>query len=217
MGPSTRIEPMRRSAFRFVAHVGVLGAPPYGSSSASARAWRCLALLAASLVVLATISTFWWLRPPAGCPLAIVPAGEPRFVYPEKPRTDIAVVHLPVAVTNNTRSKLLVCMGVVRATRLLEGTPEPFRIWRPYNTDPLSPDGRRYMVMPSVELQPKAVALCTVSYMKGEPQCILGADYHRVEGPLEAKIRLLLHTWGLRSVRTNDGWHTLQVARIEQH
>src|SRR6266436_873100 len=147
-----------------------------------------VALVIASFVVLASGGIFWCLQRSAGHPLSIVPAGEPLFVYPEKPRTDIAVVSLPVAVTNNTRSKLLVCVGVVRATRLLEGTPEPFRIWRPYNTDPLSRDGRRYMVMPSVELRPKAGALCTVSYMKSESLCILGADYHKVGSPIEARV-----------------------------
>ena len=176
-----------------------------------------VALIAASVLVLACIGIFLRLPRAAGRPLTIIPTGEPQFTFPEQGRTDIAVVSLPVAVTNNTRSKLLVCVGVVRATRLLEGTPEPFRIWRPYNTDPLSRDGLRYMVMPSVELQPKAGALCTVSYMKGESLCILGADYHKVGSPIEARVRMLLHTWGLRWIRTNDVWHTLQIARIEQH
>ena len=116
---------------------------------------------------------------------------------------EILQVSLPVAVTNNTRSKLLVCVGVTPATRLLDGTPNPFRIWRPNGTD--------------LELQPKAGALCTVHYMKGEPPCILGADYHKVGSPLEARVRLLLHTWGLRWIRTNDVWHTLQIERIEEH
>jgi hypothetical protein len=176
-----------------------------------------VALVVAILIVLASIGIFSWLTRTAGCPLTITPAGEPQFVFPEERRTDIVVVSLPVAVTNNTRSKLLVCVGAVRATRLLEGTPEPFRIWRPYETDPSSPDGRIRMIYPSMELRPKAGALCTVRYMKGEPLCILGADYHIVGSPLEARVRLLLHTWGLRWIRTNDVWHTLQVARIEQH
>jgi len=176
-----------------------------------------VALVVASLVVLASIGIFWWLTRTAGRPLTITPAGKPQFTFPEERRTDIAVVSLPVAVTNNTRSKLLVCVGAVRATRLLEGTPEPFRIWRPYGTDPLSRDGGTRMIYPSLELQPKAGALSTVRYLKGEPQCILGADYQTVCSPLEAKARLLLHTLGLRWIRTNDVWHTLQVARIEQH
>jgi hypothetical protein len=176
-----------------------------------------LVLIIGSLVVLAFGSILWCLQRTAGRPLTIVPAGEPQFVFPEERRRDIVVVHLPVAVTNNTSSKLLVCVGAVRATRLLEGTPEPFRIWRPYETDPRSRDGQIRMIYPSLELQPKAGALCTVSYMKCEPLCILGADYRKVGSPIEARLRLLLHTWGLRWVRTNDVWHTLQVAKIEQH
>ena len=176
-----------------------------------------VALVVASVVVLASVGIFLCLPRTVGHPLTISPAGEPQFVYPEKTRTDIVVVHLPVAVTNNTRSKLLVCVGAVRATRLLEGTPEPFRIWRPYNTDPMSRDGQIRTIYPSLELRPKAGAICTVSYMKGEPQCILGADYHIVENPLKAKLGRLLHTCGLRWIRTNEVWHTLQVARIEQH
>ena len=162
-----------------------------------------VALVIASLAILTSSSIYWWLQRTAGCPLAIVSAREPQFVFPEEARTEILEVRLPVAVTNNTRSKLLVCVGVTPATRLLDGTPNPFRIWRPYGTD--------------LELQPKAGALCTVRYMKGEPPCVLGADYHIVESPLKAKVRLLLHTCGLRWIGTNDIWHTLQVARIEQH
>jgi len=176
-----------------------------------------VALIGATAVVSACIGILSYLPRTTGHPLTITPAGEPQFTFPEKDRTDIAVVSLTVAVTNNTRAKLLVCVGAVRATRLLEGTPEPFRIWRPYNTDPLSRDGQIRMIHPSLELRPKAGALCTVRYMKGEPQCVLGADYHIVESPLKAKVRLLLHTCGLRSIRTNDVWHTLQVAKIEQH
>src|SRR5438105_1737943 len=99
-----------------------------------------VALLVASVVVLACVGIFLCLPRSVGRPLTITLAGEPKFTFPEQGRTDIAVVSLPVAVTNNTRSKLLVCVGAVRATRLLEGTPEPFRIWRPYNTDPMSRD-----------------------------------------------------------------------------
>jgi hypothetical protein len=73
------------------------------------------------------------------------------------------------------------------------------------------------MIYPSLELRPKAGALCTVRYMKGEPQCVLGADYQIVENPLTAKARKLLHACGLRWIGTNEVWHTLQVARIEQH
>src|SRR4051794_17642440 len=101
-----------------------------------------VALIGASVLVSACVGIFLCLPRTAGRPLTITPAGEPQFTFPEQGRTDIAVISFPVAVTNNTRSKLLVCVGAVRATRLLEGTPEPFRIWRPYNTDPLSRDGQ---------------------------------------------------------------------------
>ncbi|HSU57102.1 MAG TPA: hypothetical protein VLT36_23880 [Candidatus Dormibacteraeota bacterium] len=176
-----------------------------------------VALTAASVLVSACVGIFWCLPRPAGRPLTITPASEPQLTFPEQGRTDIAVISFQVAVTNNTRSTLRVCVGAVRATRLLEGTPEPFRIWRPYNTDPLSRDGQMLMIFPSVELRPKSGALCTVRYLKGEPQCVLGADYHIVESALEVKARQLLHTCGLRWIGTNDVWHTLQVARIEQH
>jgi hypothetical protein len=177
-----------------------------------------VALVVASLVVAASISISLWATRTAGCPLTITPAGDPQFHFPEEGRTDIAVVSLPVAVTNNTRSKLLVCVDVARATRLLDGSPNPFRIWKPEGVDPQSRDAARFTtVREPLELKPKAGALCTVRYMRGEPLCILGADYCRPRHSLEARVRLLLHTCGLRWIRTNDVWHTLQVARIEQH
>lgn len=159
--------------------------------SALAVAMR-LALVFLVVVIFAALAvfTYRWVRqePPI---LSIVPTGRPTTRRGPQGQIDVAMV---VGVTNNSRSSLMVGVGVASGK---------------------SGDSFRSSSRGIEELKPGCGILWPVTYNTSWPKPqLLGADYLRIQSSGERRARAILFKLGVPGVGTNDLWRSVVVGQV---
>jgi hypothetical protein len=151
-----------------------------------------VALLLLGVVALVAFAAFAYQRirhkPPV---LTIAPTGRPQCHSGMYGQIDVSMV---VGVTNNSRSSLLVGVGV---------------------TSPQSGYTFRSTSREIVQLKPGCGTLWPVTYNSSGPKPqVLGGDYLRIQGRREIRARALLFKLGVPGIGTNDSWVSVVAGQV---
>jgi hypothetical protein len=153
------------------------------------------------LVGIAVLICLWWGGRRSGGLLTVVPLDARSEVNYGSRGPTSTETRLTVAVTNNTSSRLMGRVAVVKSEAL--SAPAPFCAG----------------VAVPFELPARSGTNCSLSYSTswGEAKVhVLGANFWRVISRPEQDLRRLLRDCGLKSVQTNARLHSLEVGRMAQ-